>query len=66
MPALLMFCLYPQIEGLLDEKDFRSHVTRAELENLNEDLFSRVTTPIEEALKVSEITLVSKKFLQGK
>ncbi|GFO47003.1 hypoxia up-regulated protein 1 [Plakobranchus ocellatus] len=46
-----------QIEGLLDEKDFRSHVTRAELEHLSEDLFDRLTKPIEDALKISEITL---------
>ncbi|RUS70581.1 hypothetical protein EGW08_021660 [Elysia chlorotica] len=56
-----------QVEGLLDEKDFRSPVTRAELEHLSEDLFDRITKPIEEALKVSEITLpeISEVILMG-
>ncbi|XP_055866156.1 hypoxia up-regulated protein 1-like isoform X2 [Biomphalaria glabrata] len=46
-----------QVENLLDEKDFKSPVTRAELEELTQDLFDRVTKPIEEALKLSDITL---------
>ncbi|KAK3802292.1 hypothetical protein RRG08_066130 [Elysia crispata] len=56
-----------QVEGLLDEKDFRSPVTRAELEHLSEDLFDRITKPIEDALKVSEITLpeISEVILMG-
>ncbi|GFR62018.1 hypoxia up-regulated protein 1, partial [Elysia marginata] len=56
-----------QVEGLLDEKDFRSPVTRAELEHLSEDLFERVTKPIDEALKASEITLpeISEVILMG-
>ena len=57
---LFFVCL--QVEGLLDEKDFRSPVTRAELEHLSEDLFDRITKPIEDALKVSEITLVRNYF----
>ena len=47
-----------QIEGLLDDEDFKMKVTRAELEHLCEDMFDRVTKPIEDALKASEITLV--------
>ncbi|XP_069115800.1 hypoxia up-regulated protein 1-like isoform X1 [Argopecten irradians] len=46
-----------QVEGLLDNEDFRVKVTRAELEGLTEDLMERVTKPIEEALKTSQVTL---------
>ncbi|CAL1530056.1 unnamed protein product [Lymnaea stagnalis] len=46
-----------QVENLLDEKDFRAPVTRQDFEELTKDLIERVTNPIEEALKVSEITL---------
>ncbi|XP_064595263.1 hypoxia up-regulated protein 1-like isoform X2 [Liolophura sinensis] len=48
---------FAQVEGLLEEKDFRAKVTRADLETLCADLFDRVTKPIEDALKASEITL---------
>ncbi|XP_035828013.1 hypoxia up-regulated protein 1 [Aplysia californica] len=56
-----------QVEGLLEEKDFRSPVTRPELEEMCQDLFERVTKPVEEALKVSEITLpeISEVILMG-
>ena len=56
---LYKFCYYFQIEGLLDDEDFKLKVTRAELEHLSEDMFDRVTKPIEDALKASEITTVS-------
>ncbi|KAJ8316173.1 hypothetical protein KUTeg_006187 [Tegillarca granosa] len=48
---------FAQVEGLLDDKDFHAKVTREEFESMCEDLFSRVTKPIEDALKVSQITL---------
>ncbi|XP_041373563.1 hypoxia up-regulated protein 1-like isoform X3 [Gigantopelta aegis] len=48
---------YAQVEGLLDEKDFRHKVTREELEELCSDLLTKVTKPMEEALKISEITM---------
>lgn len=48
---------YAQIEGLLDEIDFRLQVTREEFENLNKDLFDRVKGPVETALKMSGLTL---------
>lgn len=51
------------MENLLDEKDFRAPVKRSDLEELTQDLFTRVTDPIEEALKVSEITLVCISFV---
>lgn len=47
-----------QIEGLLDDEDFKMKVTRAELEEMCADMFKRVTIPIDDALKASEITLV--------
>ncbi|KAL5019858.1 hypothetical protein ScPMuIL_002750 [Solemya velum] len=46
-----------QIEGLLEEIDFRAKVTRQELEEMNKDLYQRITKPIEDAMKSSEITL---------
>eukprot|EP00118_Oscarella_pearsei_P009903 m.58343 g.58343 ORF g.58343 m.58343 type:complete len:1093 (+) comp34803_c0_seq2:99-3377(+) len=46
-----------QIEGLIDDVDFRAQVTREEFENACADLFERVQKPVEEALKSSQITL---------
>ncbi|KAH9500372.1 Hypoxia up-regulated protein 1 [Bulinus truncatus] len=56
-----------QVENLLDEKDFKAPVSRVEFEELTKDLFDRVTKPIEEALKLSEITLpeISEIILMG-
>ncbi|XP_063441737.1 hypoxia up-regulated protein 1-like isoform X3 [Mytilus trossulus] len=48
---------FAQVEGLLEEIDFKTRVTRDDLEELSKDLFDKVTKPIEEALKVSQITL---------
>ncbi|XP_033730283.1 hypoxia up-regulated protein 1-like, partial [Pecten maximus] len=45
------------VEGLLDNEDFRVKVSRAELEGMTTDLMERVTKPIEEALKTSQVTL---------
>uniref|UniRef100_A0A4W3J9L5 Hypoxia up-regulated protein 1 n=1 Tax=Callorhinchus milii TaxID=7868 RepID=A0A4W3J9L5_CALMI len=44
-----------QIEGLLDDIDFRAKVTRAEFEDLCGDLFERVAGPVHQALKVAEM-----------
>ncbi|XP_028128595.2 hypoxia up-regulated protein 1 [Diabrotica virgifera virgifera] len=46
-----------QIEGLLDEKDFKLPVTRDEMEALFGDLFERVNNPIEQALKTAHLTM---------
>lgn len=46
-----------QVEGLLDDEDFRMMVTRQELEGMCADMFQRVTKPIQDALQASEITL---------
>lgn len=48
---------FAQIEGLLDEKDFRLQVTREVFEDLCADLFERVTSPLEQALKNSQLSL---------
>lgn len=44
---------YAQIEGLLDEKDFRLQVTREKFEELCQDLFERVANPVKTALETS-------------
>lgn len=56
-----------QIEGLLDDEDFKMKVTRQELEDMCADMFKRVTTPIQDALKASEITMaeISDVILMG-
>ena len=46
-----------QVEGLLDEEDFRQTVTRAEFEGLCGDLFDRVVEPLEAAAQSAGITL---------
>lgn len=48
-----------QIEGLMDDIDFKAKVTRAEFEALCPDLFDRVALPVQQALAVSEMSLVS-------
>ncbi|CAH1103724.1 unnamed protein product [Psylliodes chrysocephalus] len=46
-----------QIEGLLDEKDFKLPVTRETFEELCQDLFERVSRPVEQALKNAHLTM---------
>lgn len=48
---------FAQIEGLLDEKDFKHQVTREEFENFCADLFQRVNKPLDDALKASALDL---------
>ncbi|XP_050307767.1 hypoxia up-regulated protein 1 [Anthonomus grandis grandis] len=58
---------YAQVEGLLDEKDFKLLVTRDEMEALIRDLFERVAKPAERALKTAHLTIdvVSQLVLVG-
>ncbi|XP_033331582.2 hypoxia up-regulated Grp170 co-chaperone protein isoform X2 [Megalopta genalis] len=58
---------YAQIEGLIDEHDFRMKVTREKLEQLCSDLFERVADPIKMALQTSGLTMdiVSQVVLVG-
>ncbi|CAF2097812.1 unnamed protein product [Rotaria magnacalcarata] len=46
-----------QVEGLVDEIDFKHRITRENFENLCEDLFERVKRPVEEVLNTSGISL---------
>ncbi|CAB0045021.1 unnamed protein product [Trichogramma brassicae] len=48
---------YAQIEGLLDEKDFKLLVSREKLEELCFDLFERVANPVKTALETSALTM---------
>jgi molecular chaperone DnaK (HSP70) len=42
----------------MDDVDFKTRVTREEFENLCTDLFDRVKSTIEDAIKFSEVTHV--------
>lgn len=61
-----------QVEGLMDDVDFKAKVTREELETMSADLFERVKVVAQDALKISEVTPVKffkfflKKFLSLK
>ncbi|KAG9351523.1 hypothetical protein JZ751_022774 [Albula glossodonta] len=46
-----------QVEGLLDDIDFKAKVTRAEFEALCSDLFDRVAGPVQEALSSAEMSM---------
>ena len=48
-----------QVEGLMDDIDFKAKVTRAEFEKLCSDLFERVPRPVQDALTSAEMKLVS-------
>ncbi|XP_017791456.1 PREDICTED: hypoxia up-regulated protein 1 isoform X2 [Habropoda laboriosa] len=48
---------FAQIEGLIDEHDFRVQVTREKLEELCADLFERVANPVKIALKTSSLSM---------
>lgn len=53
-------CLFVffQVEGLMDDIDFKAKVTRTEFEELCADLFERVPGPVQEALTTAEMKLV--------
>ena len=52
-----------QVEGLMDDVDFKAKVTRDEFENMCSDLFDRVKATVEDAMKFSEITNVKHKHI---
>lgn len=58
---------YAQVEGLIDEVDFKLLVTRDEFEKLCTDLFDRVKDPIVQALKTSGLSIeaISQVILVG-
>lgn len=43
----------------MDDVDFKAKVTREELETMCEDIFEKIGKVIEEALRSSEMTMVS-------
>ena len=46
-----------QVEGLLDDIDLKILVTREQLEELCKDLFDRIRSPVEQALKTSGLSI---------
>jgi hypoxia up-regulated 1 len=48
-----------QVEGLIDDIDFKHRITREQFEKLCADLFERVRRPVDEVLNISGITLVN-------
>lgn len=48
---------FAQIEGLLDDQDFKFQVTREVFEELSKDLFDRVRGPLDRALANSGLTM---------
>lgn len=48
---------FAQIEGLLDEQDFKYLMTREKFEELNADLFDRVASPVQKALDVAGLSM---------
>ena len=47
-----------QIEGLFEDINFSTKVTRETLEEICADLFERVKNPVRDVLKTTEITMV--------
>lgn len=48
---------YAQIENLIDDKDFRTQITREEFELLCADVFDRVGEPIQKALNMAGLSM---------
>ncbi|XP_072302982.1 hypoxia up-regulated protein 1 [Eucyclogobius newberryi] len=46
-----------QVEGLMDDIDFKAKVTRSEFETLCADLFERVPKPVQDALTSAEMSM---------
>lgn len=49
--------IYAQIEGLLEEHDFKTQVTRDEFENMCKDIFEKVPAVLNKALAAAELTI---------
>ena len=56
-------CHFLQVEGLLEDVDFKLKVTREELEAMCSDLYDRVQEPVRQALEAADMTMVSAKNL---
>ncbi|KHJ92129.1 hypothetical protein OESDEN_07990 [Oesophagostomum dentatum] len=48
---------YAQIESVHEDIDMRLYVTREEFNHLIDDLMTRVAAPVEQALKIAELTM---------
>ncbi|RCN44627.1 DnaK family protein [Ancylostoma caninum] len=48
---------YAQVESVHEDIDMRVHVTREEFNKLIDDLMKRVVSPVDQALKIAELTL---------
>ena len=48
-----------QVEGLMDDIDFKARVSRVDFEAMCADLFERVSRPVQDALATAEMTAVS-------
>lgn len=55
---ILIFFFPGQIEGLLDDIDFKAKVSRQEFEDLCSDLFRRVPGPVQQALSSAAMNMV--------
>ena len=53
-----IFLFSLQVEGLFEDIDFKAKITRSEFEEMCSDLFDRIAHPVEQALRVADITLV--------
>jgi hypoxia up-regulated 1 len=51
-----------QVEGLMDDVDFKAKVTREEFEKMCSDLFENVKKPVQDAIKMAEINSVTISF----
>ena len=59
LSGCLSVCLSVQVEGLLEDVDFRLKVTRDELDAMCSDLYDRVQEPVRQALEAADMTMVS-------
>lgn len=55
---VFFFFFSGQIEGLLDDIDFKAKVSRQEFEDLCSDLFKRVPGPVQQALSSAQMNMV--------
>uniref|UniRef100_A0A8C5B613 Hypoxia up-regulated protein 1 n=1 Tax=Gadus morhua TaxID=8049 RepID=A0A8C5B613_GADMO len=54
-----------QVEGLMDDIDFKARVSRVDFEAMCADLFERVSRPVQDALATAEMTSIEQVILVG-
>ena len=57
---VINYRMFFQVEGLLEDIDFRLKVTREDLDAMCSDLYDRVQEPVRQALEAADMTLVSR------